>query len=101
MKKITAILAKEWHDKTYGNTYHNVAVYSGKTKLFESGFTYGYGDHYLQTAFEGLVKLGYYTDSRTSIGTWCDMSLFYRDIVKNVLCRKFEVRTLKEVKEAF
>lgn len=52
------IEAKRWFQKTYGNTYHSVRVErcSGEGRFFEKELidykpmTYGYGDHYLNTA---------------------------------------------------
>lgn len=56
--------AKRWFEKTNGNTYHSVVVYevSGQGtgfKEYEVGrepFRYGYGEQYLQTAFDILKK---------------------------------------------
>jgi len=52
------ITAKKWFQRSYGNTYHSCRVerVSGtgsnyKTELIGYvPFTYGYGDHYLNTA---------------------------------------------------
>jgi len=41
--------ANKWQDM-YGNTYHIVQVYVNDDYLGESDYTYGYGDHYEQTA---------------------------------------------------
>ena len=56
------IVAKRWFQKSYGNTYHSVAVFAasgtGKDYKQESlgyiPFRYGYEDHYLNTAAEIL-----------------------------------------------
>jgi hypothetical protein len=58
---IISIFGKRWFDRINGNTYHSVKVYAdGKLVGFEP-FTYGYGEGYLQTAVELLVKAGVYT----------------------------------------
>lgn len=47
------IVGRRWFQRTYGNTYHAVEVtVNGVTEY--SGITYGYDDHYLQTAMELL-----------------------------------------------
>jgi|TARA_R110000824_G_scaffold206477_9_gene391584 hypothetical protein len=48
---IVEISANKWRDVN-GNTYHNVQVYVNDNYIGESGMTYGYGDHYEQTARE-------------------------------------------------
>ena len=48
---IVEIKANKWRD-SYGNTYHNVQVYVNDDYVGQSGNTYGYGDHYMQTARE-------------------------------------------------
>ena len=54
------ILAKKWFDKVNGNTYHTVKVIDLETgeTIIKTPITYGYGDHWMQTAYEELVKLG-------------------------------------------
>ena len=61
--------ACRWFDKVNGNTYHSVRITrtsDGAILLCE--WTYGYGDHYRQTAFEALKREkwittpGYYGD---------------------------------------
>jgi len=54
------VIGKRWFDKTYGNTYHTVKirdVTTGET-IIETPMQYGYGDHYRQTAYFELVKMG-------------------------------------------
>ena len=59
IKEIT-ISAKRWFQKSYGNTYHSVAVGSlinGKwIDLAVNTFEYGYGDHYTTTAIRLLKE---------------------------------------------
>lgn len=49
-----------WRDRTYGNTYHSVRV-TRCADGFEivCPFTYGYGDHYKQTALEAMAGAGW------------------------------------------
>lgn len=55
LPKMIIIEGRRWFQKTYGNTYHSVSVtIDGVTT--RSGRHYGYGDQYLQTAVECLLK---------------------------------------------
>lgn len=60
MKKIESmrIEAKRWFQRSYGNTYHTVKVFVND-EVLRSDITYGYGNHYLQTAAELLKANGY------------------------------------------
>ncbi len=51
------INGQRWFDKINGNTYHSVQVFINGKLIAEQGLTYGYGDHYRQTAFELLEKI--------------------------------------------
>ena len=51
------IYANLWSD-SHGNTYHIVKMWVDDEVYF-SEYTYGYGDHYLQTALEMLQVNGY------------------------------------------
>lgn len=83
------VLGRRWSDKRYGNTYHTVRVYIDGKIALESGFTYGYGDAYMQTAKEELEKHGFITDFKhyangsEPLWAWCqrhDVTLI-RDVV--------------------
>ena len=60
MKKIESmrIEAKRWFQRSYGNTYHTVKVFVNG-EVLKSDITYGYENHYLQTAAELLKANGY------------------------------------------
>ena len=60
MKKIESmrIEAKRWFQRSYGNTYHTVKVFVND-EVLKSEITYGYENHYLQTAAELLKANGY------------------------------------------
>lgn len=52
------IIARRWFQKTYGNTYHSVEVFGDNGLIGRCPFTYGYGEHYLQTAHKILWEAG-------------------------------------------
>lgn len=60
MKKIETlkIYGRRWFQKSYGNTYHTTTVIVNGEEM-KSGITYGYGNHYLQTAADMLRNAGY------------------------------------------
>ena len=60
MKRIETlkIYGKRWFQKSYGNTYHTVTVIVNGEEM-KSGITYGYENHYLQTAADMLRNAGY------------------------------------------
>ena len=60
MKRIETlkIHGKRWLQKSYGNTYHTITVIVNGSEM-KSGITYGYGNHYLQTAADMLRNAGY------------------------------------------
>jgi hypothetical protein len=86
-----AVYAKRWFCKD-GNTYHSCDVYScygigdlyHKTLIERIPFEYGYGEHYLNTAYYVLVKNGYYPkkEERTQSGMNKGLSDFYSDLRK-------------------
>lgn len=49
---------RRWFDRTYGNTYHSVKVYADGETVGVVGMSYGYGDQYLETAYELLQRKG-------------------------------------------
>jgi hypothetical protein len=52
------IEGRRWFQRTYGNTYHTTRIYRDGDLVATLGPTYGYGDHYLQTAAEWLRANG-------------------------------------------
>lgn len=60
MKTLT-ILAKEWFDKTYGNSYFSAKVYADNVLLLSLPFQYGYDNHYIDMAAQALEKAGHIT----------------------------------------
>jgi hypothetical protein len=57
------IKGRLWFDKTYGNTYHSVRVEVNGLSVGQVGFTYGYGEHYQDTALSYLKKIGLVSES--------------------------------------
>lgn len=53
------IAARRWFDRTAGNTYHSVRIYANNSEVAHLPFQYGYGEHWLQTAFDWLEAQGY------------------------------------------
>ena len=51
------IHAKKWRDKTNGNTYHSVIILNTQNHLMIAApFQYGYGDQFLQSASDVMIK---------------------------------------------
>lgn len=48
----------KWRDNENGNTYHNVVVILGDHHYLRSGFKYGYGNQYKETAMD-LIREEY------------------------------------------
>jgi hypothetical protein len=49
---------RRWFQRTYGNTYHTATVHLPDGRTLRSERTYGYGDSYLDTAWELLRAEG-------------------------------------------
>jgi hypothetical protein len=69
------IWGKRWFQKSYGNTYHKVRVYVNDKLIGTSPIVYGYGDSYLQTGKEILMKSGYFPIALKNTN---DLSSFFR-----------------------
>lgn len=48
----------KWFDSVNGNTYHNVVIVLPDGKVLTSGFKYGYGTSYKETAIDTLEENG-------------------------------------------
>lgn len=57
-KHILEVNAREWFDKSAGNSYFSAVIILDDEIIAELPFQYGYGDHYLDMASEKLDKLG-------------------------------------------
>src|SRR5690554_3129034 len=64
------IKGNRWFQKTYGNTYHRAYISIVKDgRYVDLGSTeihYGYGDHFLVSAGEWLIKNGYIESDQDS-----------------------------------
>lgn len=49
------IAGRRWFQRTYGNTYHRVRIQLPGGEVIDSGKHYGYGEGYLQTAWDLLA----------------------------------------------
>lgn len=55
----------KWFDKINGNTYHSINLYDLNNNLvLSTGLCYGYGEHYLQTLKQHLIKLNLYEENK-------------------------------------
>lgn len=52
------IEGRRWFQKTYGNTYHSVRIWKDGKQVAYLPFQYGYGEQWLQTAWEWLGENG-------------------------------------------
>lgn len=86
------IHGKRWFQRSYGNTYHSVLVeIDGKT-VWNSGQHYGYGDQYLQTAFDWLDQSGlvpprkaYANGGHEALWQWAERhGITYSNVVSDV-----------------
>jgi len=59
------IEGKRWFEKTNGNTYHSVSVYINNELIGRVPLTYGYGEQYIQSAFELLSEFGMFPYEKT------------------------------------
>ena len=53
------IHGRRWFDKVNGNTYHTSAIFVDGELVHRTPFSYGYDDHYIQSATEWLDTSGY------------------------------------------
>jgi len=58
MAKVTHISGRRWFQRSYGNTYHTTTLFYADGTSETSPRHYGYGDQYLQTAFD-MMQLPY------------------------------------------
>ena len=77
--KTVDVNAKEWFDRTYGNSYFSMNVtvdYGMETEsTFYVQMQYGYGDHYRDMAFKELQKRGFIPEQQPMTSGW----VYYRD----------------------
>lgn len=71
-KTVNHITGRRWFERTNGNTYHTTTLHFTDGTTRKSDITYGYGDQYLQTAFEMMdLPYGGTLELREKLGiTW-------------------------------
>lgn len=92
--KTIDIQAREWFDKTYGNSYFSAIVtldYGMESvRQIKMPFRYGYGDYYKEAGFKELQKLGIVSDPNIQLWKYCnDNNIILRcNIERNCLKRE-------------
>ena len=91
------VIGKEWFDKINGNSYHSAQVTINNDAVLYVPLTYGYGNHYLQSALE-LLKTEYIIskDFEGALSRYCfdnNINLDYRIQRK---CLKRDVKSWGE-----
>lgn len=72
MKTIT-IIGRRWFNRSTGNTYHSSQIIIDGDIVEGVEFAYGYGDHYVTTAFQKLRQLGLVNAAQNEMPwTWAD-----------------------------
>jgi hypothetical protein len=64
------IEAREWTDKTYGNSYFSARIWVDGGQVAILPFQYGYGDQFLYEAQKKLLELGYLPQEGKNQGLW-------------------------------
>ncbi len=59
------IEGRRWFERTNGNTYHSVSVYVNNELVGRQPFAYGYGEQYVQSAFDILTEFGMFPYEKT------------------------------------
>ena len=81
------IHAKKWHDKINGNTYHSAQILNTENNVMvASPFTYGYGEQYIQSASERMIKAGWIKERLKGL------DLHQVHIIAENDCKKKEVK---------
>lgn len=62
------VLGRRWFDRRHGNTYFSAQILVNGAAVHRIDYEYGYGDQYLQEAFEWLDKRGHTSRERYSYG---------------------------------
>lgn len=87
--KTLDIQAKDWRDKTYGNSYFSARITLNfgmkNEKTIRLPFQYGYGGHYIDMAFKAI------TGERTHYYNYCQENKITLRYNKQERCLKREV----------
>ena len=96
MKNLT-ITAKEWFDKTNGNSYFSARIESDGELIAILPFQYGYGNHYIDMAGEWLANNNYMylprhaNGSRKQLWDHCRSNGIHLETFKQEKCLKREL----------
>ena len=96
MKTIT-IRAKEWFDKTNGNSYFSARIYADDKHIATLPYQYGYGEHYVDMANEWLADNNYISSpkgpngSRNPLWRYCETHGIHLETFKQDRCLKREL----------
>ena len=69
--KSIQVIGKRWFQRSYGNTYHSVKISINNNKWIRLPKQYGYGDQYITTAKNYLVKEGILEHSPDVLWRYC------------------------------
>lgn len=95
--KTIDIQAKEWFDKSAGNSYFSARVTLNygmdNAEQIVLPFQYGYGEHYQHMAFKKLAELGFVKPESDHQAIWryCDENKIILRYNKEERCKKSEV----------
>lgn len=94
--KTIDIQAKEWFDKTYGNSYFSaqVTINYGLKSAVSWGlpYQYGYGEQYIHEAFKSIrKKLNIKVDEHTQLWRYCEENKIILRTSKQTGCKKKEL----------
>lgn len=92
------VYGRRWFQSLCGNTYHSVVVYVGGEKIGYEPFAYGYGDQYLQTAMDLLVKAGIY-EPHDERGHYQTLSAAVRKSGDTLIYNCSDVQRRKDLKQ--
>ena len=88
------IEGRKWFDKVNGNTYHSARVYVDGVLVATCPFQYGYGDQYVWSGWEAVIKTlnldvkQYSNGSQDPAWQWCrDNGVAFTYDAVNVLKR--------------
>ena len=102
--KTIDINAKEWFDKTYGNSYFSAKIvinYGLKSqKTLYVPFQYGYGSHIEHVSFQKIKKeinKKILKNSGTSLWTFCSKNNILKRVNIQENCKKRELLTEKDI----
>jgi hypothetical protein len=90
------ILAKNYFDKRYGNTYFSAEVIVNNEPAFTLPAQYGYGDQYLFEACQQLKARGYLNTEDNKAFSNC-LSYLCRENNIKLIYNVSEVRKMKEL----